>query len=183
MCTSALMFPSSVFSRHLVPGRHPIHAGVRLCALPGGQRQRDAHHDHGLQVLLPQAHLAAVQEVRHIRKGIRRLACPARKVKLKSPLRQTLVPSSFPKGPISTSRENPFSPPSPSPFLSLLLCVTAEWEQGERTSYIIKGGKSVCPWGGEGEGRDLPARSLPFLSRDRIIAPYREASRKEGLPL
>ena len=49
--------------RHLVLGGDPVHARVRLRPFPGGQRQRDPHHDHGLQVLLPQAHITAVQEV------------------------------------------------------------------------------------------------------------------------
>lgn len=49
--------------RHLEPGRHPLHAGVRSAALPGGQRQRDAHHDHGLQIHRAAAHLPRMPRV------------------------------------------------------------------------------------------------------------------------
>lgn len=36
--------------RYLEPGGDPLHAGLRPAALPGGQRQRDADDDHGLQI-------------------------------------------------------------------------------------------------------------------------------------
>lgn len=34
--------------RHLEPRRDPLHVGLRPAAVPGGQRQRDPDHDHGL---------------------------------------------------------------------------------------------------------------------------------------
>lgn len=49
------------------PGRDPLHARVRSSPLPGGQRQRDAHHDHGLQVHRPTAPLATVRQVKKTR--------------------------------------------------------------------------------------------------------------------
>lgn len=49
--------------RRVVAGRDPVHAGVRPGAVPGDQRQRDAHHDHGLQVLRSTPHLGALHKV------------------------------------------------------------------------------------------------------------------------
>lgn len=45
-----ILLKINFFFRYLVSGRDSVHAGLWPGAVPRGQRQRDTHHDHGLQV-------------------------------------------------------------------------------------------------------------------------------------
>ncbi|XP_010019824.1 PREDICTED: SNF-related serine/threonine-protein kinase-like, partial [Nestor notabilis] len=47
--------------RHLEPGGHPLHAGLWPPPFPGGQRQRDPHHDHGLPIHRPHTRLGSIR--------------------------------------------------------------------------------------------------------------------------
>lgn len=49
-----------VFFRYLVSGCDSLHAGVWTPTFPGGQRQRDFDHDHGLQIYRPGSRLCGV---------------------------------------------------------------------------------------------------------------------------
>ena len=51
------------FHRYLESWGDPVHAGVWTASLPGGQRQRDPYHDHGLQIHCAHSCLQRLQRV------------------------------------------------------------------------------------------------------------------------
>lgn len=67
LCATQGCFGWRTFSlslcRYLESGGHPLHAGLWSAPLPGGQRQRDAHYDHGLQIHSASKHLPCVSRV------------------------------------------------------------------------------------------------------------------------